>query len=199
MIKYNNFVRGAHMLIIMSGSAGVGKNTIINELLKEYNNLTLMTTVSTRAMRPGEEQGRPYYFVSLEEFNAMVERGEMLETCPIHGNMYGSSRKILEEKEKEGKVLIKDIDVEGTLNLKKILPDVVAIYLKPLSVEVLRERLIGRGEKDIDLRLKRYEYEEEMSKHYDYVLVNDKMEDTLEVLRKILKEETEKRGVSLNV
>ena len=61
------------MLIIMSGSAGVGKNTIINELLKEYNNLTLMTTVSTRAMRPGEEQGRPYYFVSLDEFNAMVE------------------------------------------------------------------------------------------------------------------------------
>ena len=199
MIQGINFVRGAHMLIIMSGSAGVGKNTIINELLKEYNNLTLMTTVSTRAMRPGEEQGRPYYFVTLDEFNAMVERGEMLETCPIHGNMYGSSRKILEEKEKEGKVLIKDIDVEGTLNLKKILPDIVTIYLKPKSIEVLRERLIGRGEKDIDLRLKRYEYEEEMSKHYDYVLVNDKMEDTLEVLRKILKEETEKRGVSLSV
>ncbi len=199
MIQGINFVRGAHMLIIMSGSAGVGKNTIINELLKEYNNLTLMTTVSTRAMRPGEEQGRPYYFVSLDEFNAMVERGEMLETCPIHGNMYGSSRKILEEKEKEGKVLIKDIDVEGTLNLKKILPDIVTIYLKPKSIEVLRERLIGRGEKDIDLRLKRYEYEEEMSKHYDYVLINDKMEDTLEVLRKILKEETEKRGVALSV
>ncbi len=187
------------MLIIMSGSAGVGKNTIINELLKEYNNLTLMTTVSTRAMRPGEEQGRPYYFVSLDEFNAMVERGEMLETCPIHGNMYGSSRKILEEKEAEGKVLIKDIDVEGTLNLKKILPDIVTIYLKPVSKEVLRERLIGRGEKDIDLRLKRYEYEEEMSKHYDYVLINDKMEDTLEVLRKILAEETGKRGVALSV
>ena len=199
MINVIKIVRGAHMLIIMSGSAGVGKNTIINELLKEYNNLTLMTTVSTRAMRPGEEQGRPYFFVTLDEFNAMVERGEMLETCPIHGNMYGSSRKILEEKEKEGKVLIKDIDVEGTLNLKKILPDIVTIYLKPKSIEVLRERLIGRGEKDIDLRLKRYEYEEEMSKHYDYVLVNDKMEDTLEVLRKILKEETEKRGVSLSV
>lgn len=187
------------MLIIMSGSAGVGKNTIINELLSEFNNLTLMTTVSTRAMRPGEEQGRPYYFVTREEFDAMVERGEMLETCPIHGNMYGSSRKILEQKTAEGKVLIKDIDVEGTLNLKKLLPDVVAIYLKPKNKEVLRERLIGRGEKDIELRLKRYEYEEEMSRHYDYVLTNDKMEDTLTVLRKILREETEKRGLLLSV
>ncbi len=187
------------MLIIMSGSAGVGKNTIINELLSEYNNLTLMTTVSTRAMRPGEEQGRPYYFVSKEEFEAMEARGEMLETCPIHGNLYGTSRKILEEKTREGKVLIKDIDVEGTLNLKKLLPDVVAIYLKPKSIDVLRERLVGRGEKDIDLRLRRYEYEEEMSKHYDYVLVNDKMEDTLRIIREILKEETEKRGLSLTV
>jgi len=187
------------MLIIMSGSAGVGKNTIINELLSEFNNLTLMTTVSTRAMRPGEEQGRPYYFVTLEEFNEMVERGEMLETCPIHGNMYGSSRKILEEKEAEGKILIKDIDVEGTLNLKKILPDVVAIYLKPKSIEVLRERLEGRGEKDIDLRLRRYAYEEEMSKYYDYVLINDKMEDTLRVLREILRKETEKRGFKLSL
>ena len=187
------------MLIIISGSAGVGKNTIINELLSEYNNLTLMTTVSTRAMRPGEEQGRPYYFVTLDEFNAMVERGEMLETCPIHGNMYGSSRKILEEKTAEGKVLIKDIDVEGTLNLKKLLPDVVAIYLKPKSIDVLRERLIGRGEKDIDLRLRRYEYEESMAEHYDYVLVNDKIEDTLAALREILAKETERFGVKLSV
>jgi len=187
------------MLIIISGSAGVGKNTIINELLSEYNNLTLMTTVSTRAMRPGEEQGRPYYFVTLDEFNAMVERGEMRETCPIHGNMYGSSRKILEEKTAEGKVLIKDIDVEGTLNLKKILSDVVAIYLKPVSIDVLRERLIGRGEKDIDLRLRRYEYEESMAKHYDYVLVNDKIEDTLAALREILAKEAERFGVSLSV
>ncbi|MBQ5778318.1 MAG: hypothetical protein IIV97_05845 [Oscillospiraceae bacterium] len=77
------------MLIIMSGSAGVGKNTIINELLKEYNNLTLMPTVSTRAMRPGEEQGRPYIFVSKDEFEGMLSRGEMLEYCPIHGNLYG--------------------------------------------------------------------------------------------------------------
>ncbi len=186
------------MLIIMSGSAGVGKNTIINELLKEYNNLALMPTVTTRDMRPGERQGHPYIFVSEDEFQRMIDGGEMLEYCHIHKSIYGSSRKILEEKTAEGKVLIKDIDVEGTLNLKKLLDDVVAIYLKPKNKEQLRERLIGRGEKDIELRLKRYEYEEEMSKHYDYVLVNDDMQDTLRVLREILKKETEKYGASLS-
>ncbi len=185
------------MLIIMSGSAGVGKNTIINALLEEYNNLALMPTVSTRAMRPGEEQGRPYIFVSKDEFEGMLSRGEMLEYCPIHGNLYGTSRKILEKCASEGKVLIKDIDVEGTLSLKKLMEDVVAIYLKPKDKEQLRERLIGRGEKDIDLRLKRYEYEEEMSKNYDYVLVNDNIEETLKTLREILKTETEKSGLSL--
>ncbi len=186
------------MLIIMSGSAGVGKNTIINRLLAEYDNLALMPTVSTRAMRPGEEQGRPYIFVSKDEFDMMLERGEMLEYCPIHGNLYGSSRKVLSELESSGKVLIKDIDVEGTLKLKELLSDVVAIYLKPKDKEQLRERLIGRGEKDIELRLRRYEYEEEMSKNYDYVLINDDIEITLEKLRKILSDETEKRGHTLS-
>lgn len=187
------------MLIIMSGSAGVGKNTIINRLLEEYNNLTLMPTVSTRNMREGERQGFPYIFVSKEEFNSMIERGEMLEYCPIHGNLYGTSRKVAEEKTREGKVLIKDIDVEGTLKLRELLDDVVAVYLKPKSKEQLRERLIGRGEKDIELRLKRYEYEEAMSKHYDYVLINNEIEETLTALREILEREAKERGKKLSV
>ena len=186
------------MLIIMSGSAGVGKNTIINRLLAEYDNLALMPTVSTRAMRPGEEQGRPYIFVSKDEFEAMLSRGEMLEYCPIHGNLYGTSKKVLTDLESSGRVLIKDIDVEGTLKLKELLSDVVAVYLKPKDKEQLRERLIGRGERDIELRLRRYEYEEEMSKNYDYVFVNDDIEETLAKLREILSEEAEKRGHRLS-
>ena len=185
------------MLIIMSGSAGVGKNTIINRLLSEYDNLALMPTVSTRAMRPGEEQGRPYIFVTKDEFEQMLSRGEMLEYCPIHGNLYGSSRKILNDMQSGGRVLIKDIDVEGTLKLKEILPDVLAIYLKPKNKEQLRERLVGRGEKDIELRLRRYEYEEEMSKNYDHVLVNDDIEETLEKIRKIISDEAQARGCVL--
>lgn len=178
------------MLLILSGSSGVGKNTIINRLLEENENLALMPTVTTRDMRPGESQWAPYYFASREEFEEMIRRGEMVEYCEIHGNLYGTNRKILEEKTASGKILIKDIDVEGTLNLMKELPDVVSIYLKPVSKAQLEERLRGRGETQIELRLKRYEYEEEMSKHYHYVLVNDKIEETLQTIREIIQKES---------
>lgn len=174
------------MLVILSGSSGVGKNTVINRLLEENENLMLMPTVTTRDMRPGEAQWEPYYFASREEFQQMLDRGEMVEYCEIHGNLYGTNRRILEEKTALGKILIKDIDVEGTVNLMRELPDVVSIYLKPVSKEQLVERLVGRGETQIELRLKRYEYEETMSVHYDHVLVNDQIEDTLETIREII-------------
>lgn len=185
------------MLIIMSGSAGVGKNTIINRLLAEYANLELMTTVSTREMRKGESQGKPYFFVSREEFERMIADDEMVEYSAIHGNLYGTNKKLLEEKLKSGKVLIKDIDVEGTLKLIKILPDVVPFYLKPKNKEQLIERLIERGEKEIELRLKRYDYEEKMSKHYKYVLINDNLEETLASIKEIILREAKRRGLRL--
>lgn len=183
------------MLIILSGSSGVGKNTIINRLLGESDKFALMTTMTSRGMRPGESQNNPYRFVTRDEFEACIENGEMLEYCEIHGNLYGTSRKILEEMQAGGKVLIKDIDVEGTVNLMKLLPSVVSIYLKPVSKEQLVERLTERGETQIDLRLKRYEYEESMAHHYKYVLVNDKIEDTLAQLRRIIGEEAAAAGI----
>lgn len=178
------------MLVILSGSSGVGKNTIINRMLAECDNLELMPTITTRAMREGESQGKPYLFVSREEFESMISNDEMVEYCEIHGNLYGTNRRILNEKMASGKILIKDIDVEGTINLMKLLPDVVSIYLKPKSKEQLVERLIGRGETQIDLRLKRYEYEEEMSKHYSYVLINDQIDETLAKIYDIIKKHT---------
>lgn len=183
------------MLIIISGSSGVGKNTIINRLFQESDKLALMPTMTTRAMREGESQNNPYRFVSRDEFEAAIEAGEMLEYCEIHENLYGTNKKILEEMQNQGKILVKDIDVEGTLNLSKALPDVVSIYLKPVSREQLVERLVGRGETQIELRLKRYEYEESMSKHYKYVLINDKIEDTLEKIRDIIRKESALAGI----
>ena len=175
------------MLIIVSGSSGVGKNTVINRLLQEDETLELLTTVTTRDMRPGESQWNPYYFVSEEEFRGMLERGEMLEFCEVHkGILYGTNRKILEEKEQLGKVLIKDIDVDGTVALKQVLSDLVTIYLT-VPREVLRERLIGRGEAQIDLRLKRYDYEESKKEHYDYVIENNDLEVTVQKIRDIIR------------
>ena len=180
------------MLVILSGSSGVGKNTVINRLMEDDDRLELLTTVTTRAMREGESQWNPYYFVSADEFQAMIDRGEMVEYCKIHENYYGTNRKILEEKTALGTILIKDIDVEGTMALTKALPDVVSIYLT-IDKETLRERLVGRGETQIDLRLKRYDYEETMRAHYQHVIYNDDLEKTVDTIKGII-EQAQKNG-----
>ena len=162
------------MKFIISGSSGAGKNTIINKLLREDDSLALLTTVTTRAMRPGESQWDPYYFTTEADFRAMIERGEFLKYCEVHkGILYGTNRRILEEKEKLGKTLIKDIDVEGTEALKKLFgDDVVTVYLS-VSRDVLEKRLVERGETEIEKRLARYEFEESKKHLYDYVVQND--------------------------
>ncbi len=182
------------MLVILSGSSGIGKNTIINEILKKYNNFQLLPTLTTREMRKNECQGNPYYFVSVEEFMRRKENGELLESENVHGNYYGASRLVLEET-KTDKILIKDIDVKGALNLKDKLKDVVIIFLKASSFEELIKRLKGRGETRIEERLARYNLELELSKNFNHVIVNEKIDDTIEKIIHIVKKERAKRGL----
>ena len=184
------------MLIILSGSSGAGKNTIIERLFEESDKLKLLPTMSTRKMRSNESMDNPYRFVSWEEFERAIAAGEMVEYCEIHGNLYGVNRIILQEMQKKyaDRVLIKDIDVEGTVNLMRELPSVVGIFLT-VSKEELRRRLIERGEKDIDLRLGRYDYEQEMSSHYKYVLTNNDIDKTMAEIRRIVREECAAAGI----
>ncbi|MDQ2084859.1 guanylate kinase [Herbivorax sp. ANBcel31] len=181
------------MLVILSGSSGVGKNTVINEVLKQSNNIELMPTITTREMRSGEEPGKPYVFVTKEEFEQMIKEGELIEYQIVHGFYYGTPKRIVEEKLKDKKILIKDIDVDGTQVLAKNLKNVVTIFIKPASKEQLIERLKSRGETRIDARLARYDYEEEMSKKYQYIVVNDKLEDAIEKITEIINREYQKR------
>ncbi|TYQ16607.1 UNVERIFIED_CONTAM: guanylate kinase [Acetivibrio alkalicellulosi] len=177
------------MLVILSGSSGVGKNTVINRILEENPNMELMPTITTREMRPGEEPGKPYTFISKEEFEEMIENNQLIEYQIVHGFYYGTPKKIVEEKLKKRKILIKDIDVDGTQVLVKSLDNVITIFLKPVSKEQLIERLISRGEQRIEARLARYDYEEKMSEKYKYIIVNDKIEDTIEKMKKIIDDE----------
>jgi guanylate kinase len=174
------------MLVILSGSSGIGKNTIINEIIKRYDGFELLPTFTTRGMRENESQGNPYYFVSVEEFLRRKENNEFLESENVHGNYYATSRLVLEEK-KADKILIKDIDVKGALNLKERLGDVIIIFLKASSFDQLKSRLKGRKETRIEERLSRYNLELELSKKFDYVIINDDMDITINKIINLIK------------
>jgi len=179
------------MLVVFSGPSGAGKNAIISGLLDNYPaQYDFMPTMTTRAKREGERDGFPYYFISTEEFKARIAKGEFLEYEQIHVGYYGTSKIILADKLKEGKTLLKDIDVKGTMNLKKVLKKtefkLLTIFITAGSKENLRQRLIGRGEKDIDLRLSRYESELKYADKYDYVIENIVLAKAVECAHKII-------------
>ena len=167
------------MLVILSGVSGAGKDTIKKELLKRIPNAVTLPSFTSRDMRPGEVEGDHYHFISKEEFEEKIRKGDFYEYDLHHGNYYGTSRELMNNKIKEGKIIVKDIEVNGTENLLKILGNdtrIVTIFLK-----------VGKEE----LRLGRLEYEEDKIKLYDYVIKNDDFEKTVQVIMTII--ENEKR------
>lgn len=186
------------MLVILSGVAGAGKDTIKKELIKRLDNVESLPSYTSRPKREGDEEGKTYNFVTKEEFEKMIENGEFYEYDVHHDNYYGTSRKLLNEKIKSGKIIVKDIDVNGTEHLKDLLKGehkVVTIFLR-VPREELERRLKDRIDKpspaEIRLRLGRFEYEESKINLYDYVLKNDDLEKTVQIVMTILKEETKK-------
>lgn len=191
------------MLFTFVGCSGVGKNTIIGDLLKKHEDTyDLLPTVTTRDMRPGESQGNPYLFVKMDEFKKMIEDGEMYEYEWIHENLYGGSRKILNGKLSENKILLKDIDVLGSQSLKKAFKGefpVISLFLYVNDVEIILDRLRKRGEPEegIQKRRKRFDMEMSLSGTGDYLINNISREDTGSLIDKIIACETEKRVYAL--
>lgn len=187
------------MLVVFSGCSGCGKNTIIKEVLKENKNYRLMPSVTTRAMRDGEKQGDPYYFVSEEEFKKRIDSGELMEWVEVHkGTLYGISNKIYQELSQKYDVLLKDVDVLGVQNARKAGVDVVAIFVKVDNKEELRNRLIDRKTtpEDIEKRLSRFELENSHINNMDYVIENNNLNDlpiAIEKINDIIKKELKKR------
>lgn len=176
------------MFIILTGSSGVGKNTIIKEIEKTNPNIQLMPTYTTRTKRPTEVEGYPFHFISKEEFQEKIRNNELIEYEFIHNNYYGSSFKIFHDFLSEGKILIKDIGVEGAQNLScKIQEEtpVVKIFLVTKSKRELKKRLKGRGEKNIKLRLKRFRKEQREVDKFDYVILNEELEKTKNVIQSV--------------
>ena len=177
-------------LFVISGSSGVGKGTVIKEFLKRNPEFKLSVSCTTRKPREGEIHGENYFFLSKEEFVACQERGEFLEWAEFSGNMYGTQRPYIEEKLAQGKKLILEIDTQGALNVKKIMPDSTLIFILPPSFEELEARLRGRHtetEEAIQKRLASTKLELENSKHFDYQVVNDSIENAVRKLEEIMK------------
>lgn len=183
------------MLVILSGVAGAGKDTIKKELIKRMENVVSLPSITSRPFREGDVEGETYHFVSKEEFEKMIENNELYEYDIHHNNYYGTSKKLLNERIQSGKVIVKDIDVNGTENLTKLLKNdtkVVTIFLRVPKKE-LEERLKNRIDKpsleEIKLRLSRFDYEESKISLYDYVLKNNDLEKTVQIIMTIIENE----------
>ena len=190
------------MLVILSGVSGAGKDTIKKELINRMENVISLPSFTSRKPRNDEEEGVQYHFITKEQFKEKIKNGEFYEYDIHHENYYGTSRKLMNEKIKSGKIIVKDIEVNGTENLMKILKNetkLVTIFLK-VDKEELKRRLVNRGdnlsEAEMQLRLDRLEYEESKIGLYDYVIKNDDLEKTIQIVKTII--ENERRIEEIN-
>ena len=188
MIKTNN--KG--LLIVVSGPSGAGKDTICQKLIKENSNIWMSVSMTTRKPRPLEKDGVDYFFVSSEEFENKINDNNFLEYASYNDNYYGTPKDKVEEKLNEGKDVILVIDINGAINIKKIIPSALFIFIMPPDMETLKNRLIGRKTESKDKVVKRFitAYNEVNNyKKYNYVVVNDKVEDAVNKVKSIIQSE----------
>ena len=188
MIKTNN--KG--LLIVVSGPSGAGKDTICHKLIKENSNIWMSVSMTTRKPRPLEKDGVDYFFVSSEEFLNKIKDNTFLEYASYNDNYYGTPKDKVEEKLNEGKDVILVIDINGAINIKKIIPSALFIFIMPPDMETLKNRLIGRKTESKDKVVQRFitAYNEVNNyKKYNYVVVNDKVEDAVNKVKSIIQSE----------
>lgn len=182
-------------LYVYSGASGVGKGTIMKELLKVDDSICLSVSATTREPRPEEKNGVHYYFLSREEFDSIVAEGGFMEHATYCNNSYGTLKSEVEEKLAAGKNVFLEIDVQGALNIIKDYPDCVSIFIMPPSFETLEKRLRARNtetETQIRNRLETAMREIKLSEVYDYCVVNDDLDKAVEDVLAIVKKESEK-------
>lgn len=188
MIKTNN--KG--LLIVVSGPSGAGKDTICQKLIKENSNIWMSVSMTTRKPRPLEKDGVDYFFVSKEDFFNKINDNTFLEYASYNDNYYGTPKDKVEEKLNEGKDVILVFDINGAINIKKIIPSALFIFIMPPDMETLKNRLIGRKTESKDKVVERFitAYNEVNNyKKYNYVVVNDKVEDAVNKVKSIIQSE----------
>lgn len=180
------------LLIVLSGPSGTGKGTLVKEISQSDKNIKLSVSVTTRKPRKGEVDGESYFFVTQSEFTTMRDNNELIEWVEYCGNLYGTPKKFIFDTLKTGYDIILDIEVEGARNFKNIFPQSVMIFVIPPSMEELRNRMLKRGTEDINMieaRLRRSREEYKYINNYEYLVVNDKLDDAVEDILNIIKAE----------
>lgn len=180
------------VLVVVSGFSGAGKGTVMKRLLEKYDNYALSISVTTRNPRPGEEDGREYFFRSREEFEKLIHDDALIEYAQYVENYYGTPRSYVEQQLLAGKDVILEIEIQGAMKVKEKIPEALMVFVTPPSVEELQRRLSGRGTETTEViaeRLSRASEEAEGMAEYDYLLVNDDIEECVETLHEIIQSE----------
>ncbi|MCR4903131.1 MAG: guanylate kinase [Butyrivibrio sp.] len=178
------------VLAVISGFSGAGKGTIVKELIKRYPEYALSVSMTTRDPRPGEEHGREYFFVSDEEFEKLIEEDGLIEHAGYCKHYYGTPRKFVDDCMQQGRDVILEIEMQGALQVRKMFPDALLLFVTPPTATELEKRLRGRNtesEEVIKARLSRAYEETEYIPEYDYLLVNDDLDKCVEMTHTIIR------------
>ncbi len=177
------------ILIVVSGFSGAGKGTLMKQLVHSYDNYALSVSMTTRNPRPGEEEGKEYFFVSREEFEEKIAQDGLIEYASYCDNYYGTPREYVERQLEKGKDVILEIEIQGALKIKKKFPTALLMFVMPPDAAELKKRLEGRGTESqevIEKRLKRASEEAEGIEQYDYIVINDKLEECVEEMHSLV-------------
>ncbi|HLP97926.1 MAG TPA: guanylate kinase [Sideroxyarcus sp.] len=172
-------------LFIVSAPSGAGKTSLVSALLKSNKQIALSISYTTRAPRPGEVDGREYHFVSREQFLEMAQRGDFLESAEVYGNFYGTSQSWIEKQLAAGRDILLEIDWQGAAQVRKLMPQAISIFILPPSLAALETRLNGRGQDSAEVIARRLQAAKEDISHvaeFDYVIINDKLDEALRQL-----------------
>ncbi len=190
------------ILITFSGPSGSGKDTVLNKLIKKREDVKISISMTTRQKRDGEIDGTHYYFVDKDYFEKKIESGSVLEHAEYNGNLYGTPKEPVDEMLKAGKAVILEIEVQGAEKIRKLYPDVISIFLMPPSMRVLEERLRGRNTEDeetINHRLVIAREEIRRASEYDYIVINDTLENAVAQIETIIDAERLKTSRNKNL
>lgn len=184
--------QGAGVVVVISAPSGTGKSSVVRRL----GGMRFSVSYTTRARRDDEENGVDYHFVNSERFHEMREKGEFLEWAEVHGQYYGTARAMVQETLDAGDDVLLDVDVVGAASVRQVLPEAILVFLLPPSYEKLRARLEGRGTtgEDLSRRLRNARAEMEQAKKFDYLVVNDVLEEARSTLETIILAERSRRA-----